>query len=348
LPSAAWENHLSELADYRKIHGHCNVPGSYSKNSKLAKWVGTQRHYYNLYVKGETTYIMLSRIQKLESLGFEWTSHSVPWEKHFNELADYREIHGHCNVPNNYSLNSRLAKYVETQRDYYKLHMEGKRAYITLSRIQRLEDLGFEWGATTSEDCLKELAEYCEINGHCNVPENCNENPKLGHWVATQRKQYKLDIEGKTSSMTLTHIKELESLGFEWEICGAAWNDRVSALADYRKIHGHCDVPNNYCGGSRLGKWVAAQRFNYKLHMEGKRSQINLPRIESLESLGFQWKLATSRRKETPRGPSLDDDPSLDDEARPVNKEATNSRRGANSRLERAPPNIILRATGYH
>jgi hypothetical protein len=27
---------LSELADYRKIHGHCNVPRNNSENAKLA------------------------------------------------------------------------------------------------------------------------------------------------------------------------------------------------------------------------------------------------------------------------------------------------------------------------
>jgi hypothetical protein len=27
----AWEDRMSELADYRKIHGHCNVPHSYSE-----------------------------------------------------------------------------------------------------------------------------------------------------------------------------------------------------------------------------------------------------------------------------------------------------------------------------
>jgi hypothetical protein len=32
-----WEDHLSELAYFRKIHGHCNVPRSYSENTKLGK-----------------------------------------------------------------------------------------------------------------------------------------------------------------------------------------------------------------------------------------------------------------------------------------------------------------------
>jgi hypothetical protein len=28
----AWEDRLSELADYRKFHGNCNVPRIYSEN----------------------------------------------------------------------------------------------------------------------------------------------------------------------------------------------------------------------------------------------------------------------------------------------------------------------------
>jgi hypothetical protein len=46
--------------------------------------------------------------------------------------------------------------------------------------------------------------------------------------------------------MTAFRIKELESLGFEWRIQGAAWEDDLSKLGDYRKIHGHCNVPYNY------------------------------------------------------------------------------------------------------
>jgi hypothetical protein len=36
LPGSIWEDLLRELAEYRKIRGHCNVPQSYSENSKLS------------------------------------------------------------------------------------------------------------------------------------------------------------------------------------------------------------------------------------------------------------------------------------------------------------------------
>jgi hypothetical protein len=43
-----WEDRLSELADYRKIQGHCNVPENYSENTKLAKWIHNQRRRIRL------------------------------------------------------------------------------------------------------------------------------------------------------------------------------------------------------------------------------------------------------------------------------------------------------------
>jgi hypothetical protein len=64
--------------------------------------------------------------------------------------------------------------------------------------------------------------------------------------------------------MTPFLIQELESLGFEWGYCVTAWEDRLSELADYRKIHGHCNVPNKYSENIKLGTWVANQRIQYR------------------------------------------------------------------------------------
>jgi hypothetical protein len=169
-----------------------------------------------------------------------------------SELADYRKSYGHCNVPRRYSEKNKLATWVAKQRAQYKLHLKGKASSMTLSRIQELESLGFEWdrsSASTSswEDRLSELVDYRKIQGHCNIPPKGSENTKLGNWVTTQRSQYRLHAKGKTSHMTTVRIQELESLGFEWagDRYGvtATWEDRLSELSDYRKINGHCNVP---------------------------------------------------------------------------------------------------------
>jgi hypothetical protein len=106
-------------------------------------------------------------------------------------------------------------------------------------------------------------------------------------WVAKQRYLYGLHAKGKTSSMTLTRIQALESLGFEYDSHGAAWEERLSELADYRKEHGHCNVPKRYSENTKLAKWVEKQWRNYKLHREGKTSPMTTYRIQALERLGF-------------------------------------------------------------
>jgi hypothetical protein len=308
--TAVWEDRWSELAEYRKISGHCNVPQHYSENTKLGHWVGKQRCQYKLKGDGKTSSMTNFRIQELESLGFEWkpprVCHTVAWEDRLSELAEYRKIHGHCNVPFHFSENTKLGKWVGTQRTKYKLHREGKISSITPLRIEKLEILGFEWGIHKAvwEDRFSELADYCRIHGHCNDPQRHSKNIRLAKWVEKQRCQYKLKGEGKTSSMTNFRIHALEDLGFKWSV----WEDRLSQLADYRKIQGHCNVPYKCSENTKLAHWVTNQRKNYRLHADGKPSPMTLPRIQELESLGFEWKVSTGRRKRKAKKPSLGDD----------------------------------------
>ncbi len=102
--------------------------------------------------------------------------------------------------------------------------------------------------------------------------------------------------------MTLSRIQALESLGFEWKpsrVCVTAWEDRLSELADYRKIHGHCNVPQRNSEYTKLANWVTYQRRQYKVHLEGKKSQMTTFRIRELENLGFEWMSSVSRGKGT-------------------------------------------------
>jgi hypothetical protein len=99
--------------------------------------------------------------------------------------------------------------------------------------------------------------------------------------------------------MTLPRIQALESLGFEWGSRGATytWEDRLSELADYCKLHGNCNVHKSYSENAKLGRWVSNQRYQHSLHLKGETSTITLPRIKALERLGFEWKPSSSRRR---------------------------------------------------
>jgi hypothetical protein len=70
-PMPGWVN-LPAIVKYTVTASWCNVPRGYSKNIKLGRWVSTQRKQYKLHAQGKIPSLTHSRIQKLESLGFEW------------------------------------------------------------------------------------------------------------------------------------------------------------------------------------------------------------------------------------------------------------------------------------
>jgi hypothetical protein len=88
-PDPSREERLSELADYRKINGNCNVRRRDSENSKLGTWVKNQRYQYGLHLEGKASQMTVSRIQALKSLDFEWDRYgaTASWEDGLRELA---------------------------------------------------------------------------------------------------------------------------------------------------------------------------------------------------------------------------------------------------------------------
>jgi hypothetical protein len=151
-----WAETFTELCDFRKEKGHCQVPHCYPKNPSLARWVKRQRYQHKLKTEGKPSTMTDERIGQLEKIGFIWDSHSSAWEERFNELRVFRERAGHCNVPSNFPDNPPLATWVKCQRRQYKLFWQGKTSNINLHRIEQLHEVGFEWvlrgpGKTSSQ-----------------------------------------------------------------------------------------------------------------------------------------------------------------------------------------------------
>jgi len=183
------------------------------------------------------------RIHRLEELGFVWSLRD-DWQRHYEELTRYREEHGHCNVPARYEKNRKLGIWVSAQRQQYKLMKSQpdskarRSAPLTQERINLLNDLGFSW-SIRSRDTLGEswnqkfmdLVRFRDAYGHCNVPSRFPENPELGVWVGTQRTQYRFYVKAKEagepiiSAMNEDRIRQLEQLGFVWNIRGETRRD---------------------------------------------------------------------------------------------------------------------------
>mmetsp|Transcript_924 Transcript_924/g.1504 ORF Transcript_924/g.1504 Transcript_924/m.1504 type:complete len:347 (-) Transcript_924:90-1130(-) len=150
------------------------------------------------------------------------TSQEDPgWEEQFFALKAYQRETGHCKVPARFKSNPKLGRWVMTQRRQFTLLMQGYPSALTSERIQRLESIGFTWSirpepVKTWNRKFQELRVYKNTFGNCMVPQRYQANPQLGTWVHTQRRQYKLMVEGKKSSMTREKAQALDSIGFFW------------------------------------------------------------------------------------------------------------------------------------
>jgi hypothetical protein len=140
-----WKAKFAELMEFKQQKGHCCVPNAFETNPALACWVKRQRHQYKLKIEGKESTVTDERFVVLDEHGFIWDSHGAAWQQRWNELAEYTELHGNCNVPTNHASNPQLATWIKCQRRQYKLYSEGKANTMTPERLDGLESIGFEW-----------------------------------------------------------------------------------------------------------------------------------------------------------------------------------------------------------
>ena len=257
-----WEERFDELQAYHAEHGHTRV--SEREDQQLAKWVRDQRRKHRL---GK---LRPERREKLESLGFDFSPQSVPWEERFDELEAYHSKHGHTRVSNREDL--KLAKWVWQQR---YAHKRGK---LRPECREKLESLGFGFSPQREsrvpwEERFDELEAYHAEHGHTRVSER--EDQKLAQWVLGQRKKHRL---GK---LRPERREKLESLGFDFSPQLMPWEERFDELETYHAEHGHIQVSEREY--LKLAKWVRKQREQHRL------GKLRPERREKLESLGFDF-----------------------------------------------------------
>ena len=253
------------------------------------------------------------------------------------DLRRFRDNAGHCCVPQKYPPDPPLGVWAKNQRvERRRLEREeGKRgngfssssesrpterskSSLTPERIAILDNVGFAWDGTAGSDDtgtrysllwksrVSELRSYARRKGHADVPQSYG---ALGVWVKNVRAARRSRDRYGKSHLTPERVAELDGLGFRWEagVAGGgaghdhkrdrAWGARLGELEEFKKEHGHADVPiRSAVNDGGLGTWVANQRAQYRSYKSGERSSSMTPeRIEALEGLGFTWDVAERR-----------------------------------------------------
>jgi hypothetical protein len=226
-------------------------------------------------------------------LGFKWGRYASAWEDQLSELADYWKIHGHCNVPKNYSKNAQAEllghktkeglQVAQRREDVAYNHLPNPgigKLWFRMGGLRHRLGRPFERACRLSENpralqCSLSLQQKRQAGSMGLTPK--------GVLQVAQRRE---DI----AYATTFRIQKLERLGFELGICITAWENRLSELANYREIHGHCNDPKNDSKNAKLGWWVTSHNPKETIQVAKRRKDIVYDHLPNpgIRKLGFR------------------------------------------------------------
>jgi len=168
-----WNLRYAELLRFKKEYHHCCVPkshqmpGSESPYKKLSRWVRGQRQNYAFLKDGKPNCLTPERMHLLDSVGFKWNMATIPtvsWANRLEQLKQYKEMHGHTNVPHLQKDPPGLGNWVAIQRkeNSYrigrrKVPMSCRGIGLNERRMKDLNAIGFEW-SLRNRSCFRKAS----------------------------------------------------------------------------------------------------------------------------------------------------------------------------------------------
>jgi hypothetical protein len=178
------------------------------------------------------------------------------WVFRFEQTQIFREVFGHCLIPQRYHNDPTLGSWICRQRYLFKnmAMNSGRQLLLKQLDFNQKSPKNFFFHSLWNKHYI-ELCYYKKIYGNCNVPSNFVFNKPLGFWVKNQRQLL------KKKKMESFKVELLCKIGFEWErkkkIFRISWTRRYKELFSYFIKNGNVHVPQRL--GS-LGKWVQRQK----------------------------------------------------------------------------------------
>lgn len=194
--------------------------------------------------------------------------------------------------------DERLAEVAVRRFQGETLAQIGESMGITRERVRQIESQIKPWATETEEETspvveeneeplptgirrswlemYSRLKDYHAKHATADVPNQWSEDPKLAAWVSSQRQKH------KKGEVIPEQIRLLEELGFSWSLRErGTWEDRLIELVEFKKQHGHFDVPTTYPPAPKLRQFVASTRYQHRT------GALDANRIQRLAAIGF-------------------------------------------------------------
>lgn len=298
--SELWEMRYQALIKYGKDNGNCNVPYTYRVTlpdgsvTCLGQWLQDQRKEKR---QGNLKPSRQEKLQLLVDEGLlDWKPLKVDekkWLIRFQAVVNFATEHGHLDLPQEEvyledgskadlskwlarELNALRNSKLTPERDHFIHEHLVVPGYISEedynSRINERKLVGeSQWLAK-----YEQLLSYGMTRGDFNVPKNYSvtdetgKESALGAWLASQRREYKLQTLPRHREEKLSALIEQ---GFKWDVSykSEQWDKRYDALLKFYDEFKSCNVPHSYKyideNGEEvgLGRWLEHQRRCKKL-----------------------------------------------------------------------------------
>lgn len=253
----------------------CLVPHGYHEDPSLGEWVHRQRTTYaHVVTEDHPNPKVVERVKQLEALDFHFTVHADKWMEHWHELKEYKQIHGHCDIPTNCPVNPKLGRWVHTQRHQRRLQQKGKKkSSMCEERVALLDSLGFSWESrphryehiTTTEwqRRFDELVQFANYSRHFCVPSESM--PELHAWCVEQKKRLQQVYQQQqqqqeepqhapfdSKTMPVEEGEALHAIGFTKDVYLGPENyaievgGNIATRNSYEEQLGHNELPADY------------------------------------------------------------------------------------------------------
>ena len=300
-PKNKFEVRVEQLKAFKEKHGHLQV--SHKVDNSLFQVCARMRSLHPDKDNELENKLTEEQVKVLDDIGFDWSPgmtrkrvRASKFEMRIEQLKAYKEKYGHLQV--SYTVDNSLFQVCARMRS---LHPDAQNEWekLTKDQVKELDDIGFDWNpapppkrkrgkATKFGLRIEQLKAYQKRYGDLNVL--FKHDASLFQFCCHLRSRHP-DMQNQLIKLTKEQIKELDDLGFDWQVGPRTRNkvnfeDRVEQLKAFRKEHGHLKVSHEH--GKGLYFFCCTVR---SMHPDktNKRSKLSVEKVKTLDDIGFDW-----------------------------------------------------------
>jgi hypothetical protein len=203
----------------------------------------------------------------------------------YQSALDYKSTHGHLNMTSENADSAsesdrELFKWVKYQRSSYKAYLEdptGRNHSMTLEKVNRLKEAGFEWIMVEKKNRLFDEANiYVDGERKRGRPRKSDSSSPPDKMVKESKKQKKDNNEKKKRNGHSIRQK---------------WLDMLELLKAYKSTHGTVDIAEDDTSEERkeLKSWIKAQHTSFCRWKAGGESGMTQEKVDLLTELGIEF-----------------------------------------------------------